>query len=106
MFTATPADYHPSNELSNNRVKDFDHAMELYLAEHEREFGPLQPWETPQERKCYEGLLATARHDVAKALTIYRGCEGDDEAADRLEAAGLEEFADALRTGEYCALAI
>ncbi len=92
----------PSNRLYHNEVSSFPDALRLYVCQYE--------WENTDAARHDEPpifgpeKMEEIRAQVKEAHRIYDECI--EEAVRRLRAAGLNEFADALESGNYHALAI
>jgi hypothetical protein len=102
--------YHASNDLMENIVTDFPHAMRLYLSSMEQAFGGTTAPEdfSAAEKAQWNQILPDARREVALALKIYNDGQADDTVAiaANLRTAGLVDFATALETRCYSGLAV
>lgn len=104
--------YHPSDQLYNNQVRDFLEAMQLYKQQFNKEmhlcFGQYAATQT-EEGVEFQRLVDQAHKDADIAADIYRRhvVEARENAAREMRECGISEaVADAVVTEDYSSLAI
>jgi hypothetical protein len=118
---ATTRRQHPSVRFQNNEVRDFNTAMEVYVAQYQEEMRITREIirEYPDERPGHDAKvieeqskgLAHVESMVQKARAIYAEtvAEAIKQAARKMHAEGdynLRMIADALESGDWSQLAL
>jgi hypothetical protein len=101
----------PSNRLYNGDVGDFSDAIRCHIACLQREIVSENPGEEPGLRELTKRTNATMREAISsanRACNIYDAVMRDAQSrvvAD-LRAAGLDDWADCLESGDYSSMAV